>query len=52
MAITCWWRPAVTGGEQLARMLRRGPADSNTAADHLPLPDAAITVLPPVAGIG
>jgi len=36
-----------TGGEPLAWMLRRGSAGSNTAADHLVLPDAAITALPP-----
>ena len=36
-----------TGGEPLAWMLRRGSAGSNTAADHLVLPDAAIAALPP-----
>jgi len=36
-----------TGGEPLAWTLRRGSAGSNTAADHLALPDAAITALPP-----
>ena len=36
-----------TGGEPLARMLRRGSAGSNTAADHLVLLDAAIAGLPP-----
>jgi hypothetical protein len=36
-----------TGGEPLARMLRRGSAGSSTAADHLALLDAAIAALPP-----
>ena len=36
-----------TGGEPLAWMLRRGSADSNTAADHLVLLDGAIAALPP-----
>src|SRR6266581_7920800 len=33
--------------EPLAGMLRPGPAGSNTAADHLAVPDAAIAALPP-----
>jgi hypothetical protein len=33
--------------EPLAGMLRPGSAGSNTAADHLAVPDAAITALPP-----
>jgi Transposase DDE domain group 1 len=36
-----------TGGEPLAWELRRGSADSNTAADHIALADAAIAALPP-----
>lgn len=35
------------GGEPLAWMLGKGPAGSNTAADHITLADAAIAALPP-----
>jgi Transposase DDE domain group 1 len=34
-------------GEPLAGLLRPGSAGSNTAADHLAVPDAAVTALPP-----
>jgi hypothetical protein len=42
-----WRCCGIWPGEPLAWMLRRGPAGSNTAADHLAITGAAIAALPP-----
>jgi hypothetical protein len=39
-------RPDVSGGEALAGLLRPGNAGSNTAADHVSVPDMALAALP------